>query len=166
MDTLRAADGVILDLRGNSGGIGGIAVSMAGWFVAEKGKVLATIASRDRADRIPVVPRSKTYAGPLVVLVDGLSASAAEFLAGGLQDLGRARLFGARTAGFSGRGELLELPNGDIFMHMTAQHLRADGTDVEGNGIAPDGAAPHTRASQLTGKDAALEAALEWLKGM
>ncbi len=166
MDSLRTADGVILDLRGNSGGIGGIAVSMAGWFVAEKGKSLATIASRNRADRIPVVPRTRTYAGPLAVLVDGLSASAAEFLAGGLQDLGRARLFGARTAGFSGRGGLLELPNGDIFMHVTAQHLRADGTDVEGNGIVPDGAAPHTRASLLAGKDAALEAALDWLKGM
>ncbi len=166
MDTLRAADGVILDLRGNSGGIGGIAVSMAGWFVAEKGKSLATIAGRNRADRIPVVPRTRTYAGPLAVLVDGLSASAAEFLAGGLQDLGRARLFGARTAGFSGRGGLLELPNGDIFMHVTAQHLRADGTEVEGNGIAPDGAAPHTRVSLLAGEDAALEAALEWLKGM
>ncbi len=166
MDTLRTSRGVILDLRGNSGGIGGIAVSMAGWFVAEKGKSLATIASRDRVDRIPVVPRAKMYGGPLAVLVDGLTASAAEFLAGGLQDIGRARLFGARTAGFSGRGELLELPNGDLFMHVTARHLRADGTDVEGKGIAPDVAAPHTRASLLAGKDAALEAALRWIEGM
>jgi carboxyl-terminal processing protease len=166
MDTLRTSRGVILDLRGNSGGIGGIAVSMAGWFVAEKGMSLATIASRERADRIPVVPRARPYGGPLAVLVDGLAASAAEFLAGGLQDLGRARLFGARTAGFSGRGDLLELPNGDLFMHVTARHLRADGTDVEGSGIAPDAAAPHTRASLLAGKDAALEAALRWIEGM
>lgn len=166
MDSLRTSRGVILDLRGNSGGIGGIALSMAGWFVAEKGKSLATIASRGRVDRIAVVPRSRTYAGPLAVLVDGLTASAAEFLAGGLQDLGRARLFGSRTAGFSGRGGLLELPNGDVLMHVTAQHLRADGTDVEGKGIAPDTAAPRTRASLLEGQDAALDAARDWLKGM
>jgi carboxyl-terminal processing protease len=166
MDTLRTSRGVILDLRGNSGGIGGIALSMAGWFVAEKGKSLATIASRDRVDRIAVVPRARTYAGPLAVLVDGLSASAAEFLSGGLQDLGRARLFGSRTAGFSGRGGLLELPNGDVFMHVMARHLRADGTDVEGTGVAPDEEAPQSRASLLAGKDAALEAALRWLKGM
>lgn len=165
MDTLRSAKGVIVDLRGNSGGIGGIALSMAGWFVGEKGRSLATIGSRDRADRILVVPRAKTYDGPLAVLVDGLTASAAEFLSGGLQDLDRACLFGARTAGFSGRGDLLKLPNGDIFMHMTAQHVRANGTDVEGNGVEPDIEAAPTRESLLEGKDAALEAALEWLRG-
>jgi carboxyl-terminal processing protease len=165
MDSLRSAKGVIVDLRGNAGGIGGIALAMAGWFVAEKGRSLATIASRDRADRILVVPRSKTYSGPLAVLIDGLTASAAEFLSGGLQDLGRARLFGARTAGFSGQGSLLKLPNGDIFMHMTAQHVRADGTDVEGNGVEPDVEARPTRESLLEGRDAALDAALEWLRG-
>jgi carboxyl-terminal processing protease len=165
MDSLRSAKGVIVDLRGNAGGIGGIALAMAGWFVAEKGRSLATIASRDRADRILVVPRSKTYSGPLAVLVDGLTASAAEFLSGGLQDLGRARLFGGRTAGFSGQGSLLKLPNGDIFMHMTAQHVRADGTDVEGNGVEPDVEARPTRESLLEGRDAALDAALEWLRG-
>lgn len=165
MDSLRSAKGVIVDLRGNSGGIGGIALAMAGWFVAEKGRALATIASRDRADRILVVPRSKTYGGALAVLVDGLTASAAEFLSGGLQDLGRARLFGARTAGFSGQGSLLKLPNGDILMHMTAQHVRADGTDVEGNGVEPDVEARPTREALLEGKDATLEAALEWLWG-
>ncbi len=165
MDSLRAAKGVIVDLRGNSGGIGGIALAMAGWFVAEKGRSLATITSRDRADRILVVPRSKTYGGPLAVLVDGLTASAAEFLSGGLQDLGRARLFGVRTAGFSGQGSLLKLPNGDMLMHMTARHVRADGTDVEGNGVEPDVEARPTRKSLLEGKDAALDAALEWLRG-
>lgn len=165
MDSLRTAKGVIVDLRGNSGGIGGIALAMAGWFVSEKGRSLATIASRDRADRILVVPRSRTYGGPLAVLVDGLTASAAEFLSGGLQDIGRARLFGARTAGFSGLGSLLKLPNGDMLMHMTAQHVRADGTDVEGSGIGPDVEARPTRESLLAGKDAALEAALEWLRG-
>ncbi len=166
MDSFRSAKGVIIDLRGNSGGIGGIALSMAGWFVREKGRPLATIASRGRADRILVVPRAKTYDGPLAVLIDGLTASASEFLSGGLQDLGRARLFGTRTAGFSGRGDLVKLPNGDIFMHMTAQHVRANGTDVEGNGIAPDVEARPTRESLLEGKDAALEAALEWMRGL
>jgi carboxyl-terminal processing protease len=165
MDTLRSAKGVVIDLRGNSGGIGGIALAMAGWFVGEKGRSLATIASRDRADKLFVTPRAKTYDGPLAVLVDGLTASAAEFLSGGLQDLGCARLFGSRTAGFSGRGDLLKLPNGDMFMHMTAQHVRANGTDVEGNGIEPDVSTPPTRESLLAGKDAALEAALEWLRG-
>jgi carboxyl-terminal processing protease len=162
MDSLRSGKGLILDLRGNSGGIGSIALAMADWFVREKGKSLATIASRDRRDWIIVTPRAVTYGGPLAVLIDGLTASAAEFLAGGLQDLGRARLFGTRTAGFSQRGDILRLPDGDIFMHATAQHLRANGDDVEGRGIEPDVEVRSTRKSLLEGRDAALEAALEW----
>jgi C-terminal processing protease CtpA/Prc len=52
-----------------------------------------------------------------------------------------------------------------MLMHMTARHVRADGTDVEGNGIGPDVEARPTRESLFEGKDAALDAALEWLRG-
>jgi carboxyl-terminal processing protease len=164
IDSFRTCDGLIIDLRGNSGGMGAIAVGMTGWFVTEKGKSLATLVSRDRTDRISAIPRATTYAGPLAVLIDGCAVSAAEFMAGGLKDIGRARLFGTRTAGFSGRGDLTKLPNGDIFLHAVSQHLRADGVDVEGNGIEPDVEMRLTRKSLLEGRDVVLEAALGWLR--
>jgi carboxyl-terminal processing protease len=163
IDSFRACDGVIIDLRGNSGGVGGIAVGMIGWFVKEKGKILATLVSRDRTDRISAVPRAATYDGPLAVLIDGCAVSAAEFMAGGLKDIGRARLFGTRTAGFSGRGDLTKLPNGDIFLHAVSQHLRADGVDVEGNGIEPDMEVRQTRESLLAGRDVVIETAAKWI---
>jgi carboxyl-terminal processing protease len=165
MDSFLACRGVIIDLRGNSGGIGGIALGMAGWFVREKGRSLATLQSRERTRNVTVLPRGNAYGGPLAVLIDECAVSAAEFLAGGLQDIGRARLFGDRTAGFSGQGDLLKLPNGDVFIHTISRHLRADGTDVEGSGIKPDVEARPTRESLLTGKDAALDTAAAWLRG-
>ena len=58
----------------------------------------------------------------------------------------------------------MRLPDGDVFIHATAQHLRADGGDVEGNGIVPIVEILTDRKSLLKGNDAVLAAAIEWLR--
>ena len=86
------APGIILDLRGNPGGIGIMAMGVAGFFIDKSGLKLGDMKMRDATLKFVIFPRPETYAGPLAILVDGGSASTSEILAGGLQDLKRARI--------------------------------------------------------------------------
>ena len=56
-----------------------------------------------------------------------------------------------------------KLPNGDVFIHATADFVTSDGTRLEGRGVIPDEAVPLKRADLLAGRDAPLEAALAWI---
>ena len=87
-------DGIVIDLRGNPGGIAGMAMGMGGWLVQEKGLHLGTMITKDTTLRLVLNPRLGSYEGPVAVLVDGCSMSSSEFMAGGPQSLGRARVFG------------------------------------------------------------------------
>jgi carboxyl-terminal processing protease len=158
------ADGVVIDLRGNPGGIGGMAMGMAGWFVGEKGTRLGTMVTRDAELDFVVFPRLAAFDGPLAVLVDGLSASTAEILAGGLQDLGRARVFGSRTAGMALPSRIDRLANGDGFQYAIANYVSAGGQPLEGRGVIPDEEVPLTREVLLSGRDPVLDAAVEWIE--
>jgi carboxyl-terminal processing protease len=164
MESFLDARGVIIDLRGNPGGLGGMAMGMAGWLIADEGKRLGTMHTRETQLKFAVIPRPQTYAGAVAVLVDGLSASTSEILAGGLQDLGRARLFGSRTAGAALPSMIAKLPNGDGFQYAIANYLSEGGGVLEGAGIAPDVESPLVRAELLAGRDAALEAAVAWIR--
>jgi carboxyl-terminal processing protease len=158
------ADGIVLDLRGNRGGLAPMTVGFAAWFVSERGRRLGTMHTRASELSFVVHPRADVYEGPLVVLVDGLSASAAEFLAGGLQGLGRARVLGTTSAGAALPAALERLPNGDGLIYAIADYVSADGQRLEGRGVVPDEVVDHTRADLLDGEDAALRAALDWLR--
>jgi len=159
------APGVVLDLRGNEGGLGGMVTGMAGWFVAAKGRHLGTIRLRQTELKMAVFPRPETYAGPLAVLVDGLSASGAEVLAEGLQALGRARVFGEPSSGMVLASEVQRLPNGDAFQFVFADYVSVSGAHLEGRGVVPDVTVAPTRAALTAGRDEALEAALDWIQG-
>lgn len=56
-----------------------------------------------------------------------------------------------------------KLPNGDVFIHATADFVTSDGTRLEGRGVIPDEAVPLKREDLLAGRDAALDAALAWI---
>ncbi len=98
VQSCQKCEGFIVDLRGNPGGIGIMAMGMAGWFISRPDQNLGTLYMRDTTLRFVVNPRLTTFAGPLAILVDGASASTSEIMAEGLKDLGRARIFGTRTA--------------------------------------------------------------------
>jgi len=158
-------DGFVIDLRGNPGGIGLMAMGMAGWFIDKPDLRLGTLYMRDTTLKFVVNPRVSTYGGPVAILVDGASASTSEILAGGMKDLGRARIFGSRTAAAALPSVFELLPNGDGFQYAIANYISEGGKPLEGLGVTPDVEAPVTRKALLEGKDPALDAAIAWIKG-
>ncbi|MBZ0235915.1 MAG: hypothetical protein K8M05_26545, partial [Deltaproteobacteria bacterium] len=156
------ARGLVLDLRGNPGGLGGMAMGMSGWLVREVA-TLGTMKTREGDLKFVVNPQVASYRGPVAILVDELSASTSEILAAGLQDLGRARVFGRRTPGAALPSQFERLPNGDAFQYAVATYVSSGGRTLEGNGVLPDETIPIERKSLLAGKDAALDAAMRWI---
>jgi carboxyl-terminal processing protease len=156
--------GFVLDLRGNPGGIGAMAMGMASWFVDGEGERLGTLYLRDSKLSFVISPRPTVFAGPLAILVDETSASTSEILAGGLKDLKRAHIFGTRTAAAALPSAIEMLPNGDGFQYAMANYVSEGGKPLEGIGVSPDVEAPLTREALLAGKDPALDAAVNWIQ--
>jgi carboxyl-terminal processing protease len=155
--------GIIVDLRGNPGGLGIMAIGMAGWFIDTPDQRLGTMHTRQAPLKFTVNPRPPVYRGRLAILVDGCSASTSEIFAGGMKDLGRARVFGTRTAGAALPSAIDRLPNGDAFQHALADYISEGGRSLEGEGVIPDVEVKLTREALLAGRDSALDAAIEWI---
>jgi len=164
VQSCQKCEGFIVDLRGNPGGIGIMAMGMAGWFIAQPDQNLGTLYMRDTTLKFVVNPRLTTFAGPLAILVDGTSASTSEIMAEGLKDLGRARIFGTRTAAAALPSVFEKLPNGDGFQYAIANYISEGGKPLEGLGVTPDVEAPLTREALLAGKDPPLDAAVAWIE--
>lgn len=156
--------GVILDLRGNPGGIGIMAMGIAGFFIDKEGKRLGEMRMRETTLKFIIFPRPETYDGPVAILIDEGSASTSEILAGGLQDLKRARIFGTRSAGAALPSDIIRLPNGDGFQYAQASYTSESGKVLEGNGVTPDVEVRQTREALAAGRDLVLEAADEWIR--
>ena len=103
------------------------------------------------------------YPGQVVILVDELSASAAEEFAGSLQALGRATIIGTQTQGSCLVSNIKFLPRDAILIYPHGQSQTPDGRILEDNGVVPDIEVALDRASLLQGKDSQLEAALAFL---
>ena len=169
MDSLRSADAIVLDIRGNLGGVGGMSMGIAGHFV-DSVISLGTMHQRGVTLRMVTNPRRvdtrsrsvRPYAGPLALVVDELSASTTEIFAGGLQGHGRATVFGTRTAGQALPSVPERLPNGDILYHAIGDFIGPTGIPVEGAGVLPDHVTPPTVRALVEGRDPALQAALDW----
>jgi len=159
----QSCNGFVIDLRGNPGGIGAMAMGMAGFFISKPGEVLGTMQLRDSSLKFAINPRQPQFGGKLAVLVDGLSASTSEIFAGGMQDLKRARVFGSRTAGAALPSVIERLANGDAFQYAIANYVSAGGSVLEGKGVTPDVEVRPRRDSLLKGEDDVLNRALEWI---
>jgi carboxyl-terminal processing protease len=170
VDSFRALDGMVIDLRGNLGGSGILAPGFAGHFV-DRADTLGVMRMRSTTLNFVINPRRvdtqarpvRPFAGPVAVLTDAMTASTSEIFVGGLRQLGRVRVFGEPTAGQALPAWALKLPNGDVLMHAVADFTGPGGTRWEGEGVTPDVAAPPTRAALLAGHDPALDAALAWI---
>jgi carboxyl-terminal processing protease len=170
VDSLRDTDGMVIDLRGNLGGVGAMASGFAGHFL-DHVDTLGVMRMRTATLYFVANPRTvdtqarpvRPYAGPVAVLTDAMSASTSEFFAGGLQQLGRVRVFGEPTAAQALPAYAQKLPDGDVLMHAVADFTGKTGKRFEGLGVTPDVAAPPTRDALLAGRDPALEAALAWI---
>jgi carboxyl-terminal processing protease len=170
VDRHRESRGMILDLRGNPGGLGGMAMGMAGHFIDERVS-LGEMRNRQGTLHFNVSPqrvspagiRVDPFEGPLAILVDPLSASTSEIFAAGMQSLGRARVFGEVTAGQALPALIISLPNGDRLMHVIADYTAPGGVRLEGRGVIPDEVVHPSREALLAGRDRALEQALAWI---
>jgi carboxyl-terminal processing protease len=164
VEACKPCDGLIIDLRGNPGGIGGMAMGMAGFLVDKPNQRLGTMYLRDSTLNFVVNPRAEVFSGPVAVLVDSCSASTSEIFAGGLKDLGRARVFGTKTAAAALPSAFERLPNGDGFQYAVANYISQGGQPLEGLGVTPDVTVELTRPALLAGHDAVVDAALDWIR--
>lgn len=169
VDEHRDAAGMIVDLRGNPGGLAAMLMGIAGQFIADRVS-LGEMRSRDGTLQFFANPRAvspdgrpvKPFAGRVAILIDRLTGSASECFAGGMQSIKRARVFGAQSMGQALPALFDRLPSGDVLVHAYADFVTAKGTRIEGIGVIPDVLAPWSREGLLAGRDGALEAALEW----
>lgn len=152
--------GMVLDLRGNPGGFLEGAVAVAGEFLTSGPAVIEEGRGGQRQNHA-VDGRPILKDVPLVVLVDHGSASAAEIVAGALQDAGRATLFGSRTFGKGTVQTLTELPNGGDLKLTVAKWLTPKGRSIAPDGIAPDRVVEDPPTGDA---DPARSAALEFLR--
>jgi len=168
--------GVIIDLRNNPGGVLESAVEVADQLLEEG--VIVTAEGRTPASRFSMnaTPGDILPGVRVVVLVNGTTASAAEILAGALQDHHRAVLLGRRTFGKGSVQTVMPLNGGRAIKLTTSRYFTPSGRSIQGRGIEPDevydsvDAAPvdledaHVR-QQLPTRDSGVRAALELLKG-
>jgi carboxyl-terminal processing protease len=157
------ASGIIIDVRGNPGGLGGMASGIAG-FLEKNSSSLGTMHMRSGQLNFAVYPRTNPYLGPVVILTDGSSASTSEIFAAGMQEVGRAVVVGDRTVGAALPSVFQKLPTGALFQYAIADFKTPRGTLIEGRGVAPDVEVKLTRRSLLDGRDAQLDAAIEQVK--
>ena len=137
--TQQGAKALVLDLRGNPGGLLDQAVGVVSLFLPT-GSSVVSLSGAHKPLRILY---SRTRGGaasaiPLAVLVDGASASASEVVAGALKDHGRASVIGEATYGKSLVQEIVQLPSGAALKLTVARYLTPAGVDISRNGVQPD----------------------------
>jgi carboxyl-terminal processing protease len=154
------AEAIVLDLRGNPGGLLLEGVAVSSLFI-ENGKIVS-VRGRHRADRThdaegdAILPQDV----PVAVLVDGGSASASEIVTGALRDRGRATVVGTRTFGKGLVQEVEHLSNGGELKLTTAHYYLPDGETISTKGIKPQ---VRARDNPDTKRDEALPVALDTL---
>jgi carboxyl-terminal processing protease len=153
------AEGIVLDLRGNAGGQLIEAVLVSSIFV-EDGEIVS-VRGRSRPERTEEAEGDAIHEDiPVVVLVDGGSASASEIVAGALRDRGRAKLVGTNTFGKGPVQEVEELSNGGYLDLTVANYYLPSGKTIGEDGLKPD---VRTRDDPDTPRDEALPVALDTL---
>ncbi|GAB2788074.1 proteolytic complex protein CptA [Halomonas shantousis] len=131
-------DGLVLDLRNNPGGVLQSAVDVADLFI-DSGLIVYTEGRLPDSDmQFSATPGSAASDVPMVVLINGGSASAAEIVAGALQDHRRAVVMGTDSFGKGSVQQVLPLGNGDGLKLTTALYYTPDGRSIQAQGIDPD----------------------------
>ena len=154
----QGAEAIVLDLRGNGGGLLSEAVLVSSIFI-EDGKIVS-VRGRHRPERTQTPRATRSTEVPVVVLVDGGSASASEIVTGALRDRGRATVVGTRTFGKGLVQEVERLSNGGVLDLTVANYYLPGGKTISTKGIKPQ-----VRAADDpdTDRDEALPVALDEL---
>jgi carboxyl-terminal processing protease len=152
---------LILDLRGNLGGHGAMAIPVAARLVSAP-LTLGTLQLRDFPQTLIARPEMGVtpFTGPVAILTDEGTASASEILAAGLQESGRAVVVGDSTLGAVLPSVVQALPGGAVMQYVVADFRTPKGVLLEGRGVQPDKRVIETRAGLRSGRDPVLDAAL------
>jgi len=149
-----ALKGLVLDLRDNPGGVLDGAIQVSDTFLRD-GLIVST---RGRAENSEVTfsasPKDYLNDAPLVVLVNGGSASASEIVAGALQDHGRALILGTTTFGKGSVQTILPMLNGAALKLTTARYYTPNDRSIQATGITPDVVSQPAESSQTLDRDA------------
>jgi len=161
---LKDKDGYIIDLRSNPGGLLTNAISISDMFLSS-GVIVSTV-DRDGYKETQKTSNNSITNKPLVVLIDGGSASASEILSGALKDNGRALLVGTKSFGKGLVQEINKLPGGSGINITTQRYLTPNGTDINKKGITPDIEVKNTDEDIKNKKDEQLRKADEVIKNL
>ena len=137
LENTKKTDSLILDLRGNTGGLLNNAVFIANLFI-HQGEIVEIIYRNGYKKSIVANPEQQYFNKPIVVLVNGASASASEILSGALKDYKKATIVGKKTFGKGLVQKVVPLPNKTGLNVTIARYLTPNGTDINKLGIKPD----------------------------
>lgn len=169
-EQLLQCPGLVIDLRGNLGGVITTMVTLAA-DLFEQPVTLGSLLRSDGQIDFRVLPRRvamdgrrlQPFSGPIAILIDSLSASTSEMFAGGMQASGRARLFGETSSGMALPAQMLPLANGDYLMYAFADYRDGSGRRIEGRGVVPDVSVPPSRFDASQVGSHSLARALDWI---
>lgn len=137
VEKTKNTQGLILDLRGNTGGLLPNAIFIANLFIPD-GNIVSIVGRNNYRYDIYAEDTQFEIDKPMIVLVDGASASASEILSGALKDYKKAKLLGTRTFGKGMVQKIMPLPNETGLNLTIAKYLTPSGSDINKKGISPD----------------------------
>ncbi|MEG6522381.1 S41 family peptidase [Desulfotomaculum sp. 1211_IL3151] len=136
--TEKNAESLIIDLRNNGGGYVDSAAEIAAYLLGKDETIFITEDRNKRKDSYSTEYEGVVRKMPLVVLINGETASASEILAGALQDYGMATLLGTNSYGKGTVQDIIPLGNGGALKMTTAEYLTPKGRRINGTGLRPD----------------------------
>ncbi|MBA4124940.1 MAG: hypothetical protein H0X72_21045 [Acidobacteria bacterium] len=161
--SMKDADGIIFDVRGNPGGIAGMAPGVAGLLVKEQTS-LGSMTGRNSEIKFIVYPQSDVFEGKVAILTDYGTGSTSEIFAAGMQEIGRAKVVGERSAGAVLPSVFDTLPTGAIFQYAISDYKSPKSILIENRGVIPDTEIKLTRQTLLDGRDVQIEEAIKQIK--
>ena len=165
LENTDSTEGLIIDIRGNTGGLLPNAVFVTNLFIP-KGKIVSIVGRNNYHYDIMAQDNNVNIEKPVIILVDGASASASEIFSGAMKDYHRAKLIGTKTYGKGMVQKIISMPNETGINLTIAKYLTPKGKDINKQGINPDVILPLKREDIIERKDTQLETAKNMMEQM